>query len=227
MIKRLTASLMGAACALMVLAAPVAAQTTVGSNHGGNCYPFSCFASDSGAWYQQVYNAGAFSGPISFNTISFGRSQAGAIDGATYDISFYISPYDANSLTADRAGNEGTLLGSFGTFSLSGNMPLVLSLTGSTIHFDPAAGNLLLDVSVTGTAPLGGYNSFFNADNSTSVTARAYSNNEGGFAGTSGALVTTFSTVAGGVPEPASWALMIVGFGLVGGSLRQRRSAIA
>lgn len=29
------------------------------------------------------------------------------------------------------------------------------------------------------------------------------------------------------VPEPASWALMIAGFGLVGGALRQRRVAVA
>lgn len=31
----------------------------------------------------------------------------------------------------------------------------------------------------------------------------------------------------GGVPEPASWALMILGFGLAGAALRQRRAAIA
>jgi len=30
----------------------------------------------------------------------------------------------------------------------------------------------------------------------------------------------------GAVPEPASWALMIVGFGLVGGAMRQRRFAV-
>jgi hypothetical protein len=34
-------------------------------------------------------------------------------------------------------------------------------------------------------------------------------------------------TAAGGVPEPASWALMVGGFGLVGGALRQRRRAFA
>ncbi|HEX4712353.1 PEPxxWA-CTERM sorting domain-containing protein [Phenylobacterium sp.] len=32
---------------------------------------------------------------------------------------------------------------------------------------------------------------------------------------------------AGAVPEPASWALMIGGFGLAGASLRRRRSAVA
>lgn len=33
--------------------------------------------------------------------------------------------------------------------------------------------------------------------------------------------------VPGGVPEPASWALMISGFGLTGAALRRRRSVVA
>ncbi|HEY0435840.1 MAG TPA: PEPxxWA-CTERM sorting domain-containing protein [Phenylobacterium sp.] len=33
--------------------------------------------------------------------------------------------------------------------------------------------------------------------------------------------------VTGGVPEPASWALMIGGFGLAGAALRRRRAALA
>ncbi len=34
----------------------------------------------------------------------------------------------------------------------------------------------------------------------------------------------TFDSLRGGVPEPASWALMIAGFGLVGGAMRRRQS---
>lgn len=34
----------------------------------------------------------------------------------------------------------------------------------------------------------------------------------------------TFDSIRGGVPEPASWALMITGFGLVGGAMRRRKS---
>jgi PEP-CTERM motif-containing protein len=35
----------------------------------------------------------------------------------------------------------------------------------------------------------------------------------------------TFAAVAAAVPEPASWALMLGGFGLVGGAMRMRRKA--
>lgn len=41
------------------------------------------------------------------------------------------------------------------------------------------------------------------------------------FTGTSGTLV--IASVAGVVPEPAAWLLMIGGFGLVGSALRRRR----
>ncbi len=59
--------------------------------------------------------------------------------------------------------------------------------------------------------------------------------NGGGFAGTSYvapfSLASNFTSGAGGngviliaeVPEPASWALLVIGFGVIGGSLRGRR----
>jgi hypothetical protein len=45
------------------------------------------------------------------------------------------------------------------------------------------------------------------------------------FSTTHGSTTFNFET-AGAVPEPASWALMIGGFGLVGASMRRRRSAV-
>lgn len=44
-------------------------------------------------------------------------------------------------------------------------------------------------------------------------------------AGYSGTL--TLSPLSGAVPEPASWALMLGGFGLVGGTMRSRRRAVS
>jgi hypothetical protein len=43
----------------------------------------------------------------------------------------------------------------------------------------------------------------------------------------SGRLDGNFDWRIGDVPEPASWAMMIAGFGMVGGTLRRRRIAIA
>ncbi len=50
-------------------------------------------------------------------------------------------------------------------------------------------------------------------------------NNNGSYYNDSTGLSATFST--GGVPEPATWALMIGGFGLVGAALRRRRATAA
>nr|WP_243445723.1 PEPxxWA-CTERM sorting domain-containing protein [Polymorphobacter arshaanensis] len=38
-------------------------------------------------------------------------------------------------------------------------------------------------------------------------------------------IVEAPTTPAGAVPEPASWAMMVAGFGLVGGALRRRSLA--
>ena len=48
-----------------------------------------------------------------------------------------------------------------------------------------------------------------------------------GFNGGIQNLSFTFDNGVGGVPEPASWAMMIAGFGLTGAAMRRRRSAIA
>ena len=59
----------------------------------------------------------------------------------------------------------------------------------------------------------------FTTYNYDSITQTIYTNVNFG----AGTVVVT----EGGVPEPASWALMIGGFGLVGASLRRRRASLA
>ena len=47
----------------------------------------------------------------------------------------------------------------------------------------------------------------------------------GSYTGTSGgSYAGTLNYVVGAVPEPATWALMIGGFGLVGGTMRRRKT---
>ena len=45
--------------------------------------------------------------------------------------------------------------------------------------------------------------------------------------GTGTYTLTIAPTATGAVPEPASWAMMIAGFGLVGGTLRSARRTVA
>ena len=40
----------------------------------------------------------------------------------------------------------------------------------------------------------------------------------------SGTITITYDTVAGAIPEPATWGLMILGFGAIGGAMRRRRT---
>lgn len=62
---------------------------------------------------------------------------------------------------------------------------------------------------------LSGYSSI--GDTTTFITPIDYPNKKG----------TQAFLFAGGVPEPASWAMMICGLGLVGAALRRRRTAVA
>jgi len=49
----------------------------------------------------------------------------------------------------------------------------------------------------------------------------------GGLNGAPGTVQGEFKMISGGVPEPATWAMMITGFGLVGATLRRRRAVSA
>ncbi len=95
-------------------------------------------------------------------------------------------------------------------------------------------GNLLATINLTAQFadnctgdPFGQFCNFSNIG--VSFNGIAKSVNFGGTANQTGYDNITFgSAVAGsGTPEPAAWALMIVGFGLVGTSLRRRAGLVA
>ena len=47
------------------------------------------------------------------------------------------------------------------------------------------------------------------------------------FTSESGTFLSDLAVTGGGVPEPATWAMMIAGFGLTGVAIRRRRASIA
>ena len=217
--------------ALTAAATPTAAAVTVGNADGPNCDPFSCGPTDEMTEYQQVYVSSAFPGVLSFDEVSFTMNafQYGPqMDSATYTVSFYLTSAGVTTLSSNLASNEGSSLGTLGTFQIGGTMPAVLSLSGATISYDPSMGNLLMDVVMSDpTLVFGSYQSFFNADFTQAVTARAWNSTIYGDAGAqAGALQTTF----GAVPEPSTWALMLLGFaglGFAGYRRAKGRAAVA
>ncbi|HEX7946054.1 MAG TPA: PEPxxWA-CTERM sorting domain-containing protein, partial [Phenylobacterium sp.] len=81
---------------------------------------------------------------------------------------------------------------------------------------------------VIGTAFATG-NDAYNVLAPTGAVALLLGVNDDLFSDNNGALrvSVTGSSVTGGVPEPATWAMMIAGFGLAGATLRRRRTANA
>ncbi|MEP7222701.1 MAG: PEPxxWA-CTERM sorting domain-containing protein [Novosphingobium sp.] len=240
MIRVLNAIRNIAAVALLVsFAAPASATSvTIGNTDEGNCYPFSCGATDGLTQYQEQYDKAAFTGPITFNSVQFAQNLAYGpnngvpygpiIDSASYDVSFYLSNVTFTGLTDDLSSNLGTFLGSLGTFTLGGPVSNVLNLTGNTITYDPSLGqHLLMNVNifnVTGTqGPYGTYQNFFNSDSSNEIVSRAWTGTGGSVGNAGSALQTTFAMVTA-TPEPATWAMMVLGFGIAGAALRRRRA---
>lgn len=199
------------------------AATTVGTPEGSNAIPFSSPLLFDLSIYQQLYAASAFAGPTAINTISFDFSSGIDLATADLDISFYLSPLGVGDLTETAADNRGILLSNFGSFSTSGSAPTVLSFTGSMFNYNPLEGNLLMQINYSNVTSDGF--SFYARDVLGSTVTQRYYGGETGIATGGSGLVTTFSVVNAGVPEPSTWAFMIFGFGAIGGAMRRQRKA--
>lgn len=115
----------------------------------------------------------------------------------------------------------------------SGPQPFDYTVNFSTPYdYDPAAGNLVLDFLIpTGANVSGSGFGFLTFDTANDLNDGVFSvvniNSGSATTGTlsTAAAITQFQTaaVSGGVPEPATWAMMIFGLGTTGAMLRKRR----
>jgi len=224
------------AAVALLCTAPAFADLIVGSPADadtGNCFPFGCIYSGE---YQQVYTAGAFSGPITindlefFNTSSLNRGATSTPSG-TWTISLSTTSADWNTLSSTFASN----IGGDNTMVFSGNLSQPWSF-GDTLQinlstpftYDPGNGNLLMDVTVSGSSPGAGGDIFFDTNgfnggamNGNTFMGRVWNLQDVNTVNSGYGLVTGFSTVAA-IPEPEIYAMMGIGLALMGFVARLR-----
>jgi hypothetical protein len=168
-----------------------------GTNYGINFTSASLGLIDSDAG-----GTGNFANEPSASTIVFFLSGSAATmnvaAGFTTGFSFFYSAFqDAFVNVYDGLNGTGNLLATLNLSTNFNNGGCVGDPTGQACHWDAVG------VTFLGTA---------------------HSVDFGGVANQAGFdNITLGSAIAGGVPEPSIWALMIGGFGLVGTALRRRR----
>lgn len=199
-----------------------AAALTVGTPGGtGNCLPWGCLAGAAadGRW-QQVYAAGSFAGPVEISAARFPLQIDGALDGAVLSVSWHVSATAYLASSSLLADNLGALLGDWGPVSVGGASAGDFVLSGPAFAYDPAEGDLLLDVTVTSLVAAEAGSAFWQAAEGTAETYRNF-RAVGGAANVGSALVTAFTLDSVAVPAPAAGPLLLAG--LAGAAALRRR----
>ena len=188
-----------------------------GNIEGGDCAPFGCVMR-----YQQAYAASLFTGPITITGLTIFNTQyvPEEIDAATYTITLSTSLNPVGSLSATFAENTGLDAALFFNGALSGPASPSFTINGTAFQYNPAAGDLLIEVVKSGTSEAFALYTDFRDDFSGFQRVYAYGNDAAGFVEQNYGLVTGF-TIAD-APEPSTFGMAGAALaGLI--ALRRRR----
>jgi hypothetical protein len=191
-----------------ILPGAASAQIVGTGAGGGNLFPFG--GPPSLSIYQQIYTASNFAGPGLLQSVKFFRGTvAGVIRPGTYDVYVSTTSVGVNGLSnVDFDGNRGGNNALFGSYALSGFPGAELTFVGSPFFYDPSAGNLLLDIRISGAGTMGGANFRANGD-ALGVFSRTF-DAPGGLGFQGWGLQTGFVFVST-VPEPSTSLLIVAG----------------
>jgi hypothetical protein len=214
--------------ALSVSAPARAAEIVIGGTDQSNCFPFG--ACPYVGEYQQIYSATSFTGPVTITEIAFALDAVlfTAPRSLTDTFTLSLSTTSASPTTASTsyAANKGAdfvqvFSGTISALLQPGSFDFIVPLT-TPFTFNPAGGNLLLDVVMTSAtssaAPL-----FFEFGSSSQV-GRIFNFNGNGaptFQSNLGLLTEFTVNEVTTAPEPAS--MLLFGTGLVGAGVRRWR----
>lgn len=185
---------------------------TVGVANTGNCYPFMC--NESGVSegvstrYQQVYSASAFNGVTEISSLSFSYAEQfggpSTVLPGNYQVSLSTTRASLGGLSAELASNVGADNTQIFNGALGGVDASPSFTIGSSTPFvyDPARGNLLVDIIVTNQRVQpndgpNGTNGYIDADSTGAQMTRALVRTSLGPTVDSSGLVTVFNQSSG------------------------------
>lgn len=202
--------------------------------------PFT-YRGTTGSRTQQVYASSFFATAQNITSLAF-RSTPGFLNGADYaNVGITLSTTSfgdetgtpLSAIFADNVGADAVSVYqgaiSFAAPATGGFEYVVNFMT--PFLYDPAKGNLLLDVLLPNGTMVSG-SSFFLAsyDTANDFNDGVYSVNSvfdgsatSGIANTAAAITQFTGTSVASVPEPTTWSMMLIGFGIMGVAVRYRR----
>jgi PEP-CTERM motif len=175
----------------------------------------------------------AFATPAAAQLVTNGGFETGDFTGFTLSGNLGFTGVDADAASS---GNYGAY---FGPVNSTGSISQTLSTTtggtyqisfdlsndgGATTFYEVLFGGVSL-FSATN-APAFNFTTFSTTSVASSASTALTFNfrNDPSFFSLDNVAVTAIAPVTGAVPEPATWAMMLIGFGGMGVSLRRRRA---
>lgn len=204
------------ALAALVAAPSAHASTLLNAGVTKACGADTCFT--NGKSYKQTFSSADFKGAVNISSLALQRGILGALEANVVKVSFQLA--------------DGTELGKWGSFMIAVLNGDVVTLGGDAFTWDTSMGDLVLKLDLVLPEKGGG---------------GGFGGGGGGFAGAFGLdRINTLPTDApppddalnivrelvgptaeatiSAVPEPTSWALMLLGVGGMGAILRHRRA---
>ena len=144
-----------------------------------------------------------------------GQAKVGAKDGLLNAISFSLGDIDGESF-----GFQGAV---FNLVPLPGNKPN--EATSILLNFALSDGTISSIAHTIGTNGNNWIGIYGNAGEVFTSVGFSANPSTTGISEIRQVRLGEISPISGAVPEPSTWALMLLGFGVVGGAMRSRKSA--